>query len=182
VAKRLGGQAAEQAQEVRKTQCIKTWMAQGAFLVIRPTSWQKLAIRYTNACKDRKIRKQIRCQMSAFPQLPLFLVRFWAFLGKGGSKTPYTTNTNTFLQKVHVRVENFFQNNRQKKRSQFFFSTFFGFYRVSGCFSAMGVQKHNNNNNNNNKRFAKKSCRIFLDFFITFLAFPGEGSSKTRHF
>jgi hypothetical protein len=55
VAKRPGGQAAEQAQAVRKTQCIKTLMAQGDYqdVVIRPTSWQKLATRCTNACKDQ---------------------------------------------------------------------------------------------------------------------------------
>ena len=33
------------------------------------------------------------------------------------------------------------------------FPRFFWFYRVFGCFSAMGVQKHHK------KRFAKKSCR-----------------------
>jgi hypothetical protein len=113
--------------------------------------------------------------------LDFFLVRFWAFLGEGSSKTPQTTKM--FLQKVNV--ENFSQNNRN-----FFdvsFSSTFLFYRVFGCFSTIGVQKHYK------KRFTKKIVsKSFYkkfdqnsqtDFFSIvlsrFWAFLGEGSSKT---
>jgi hypothetical protein len=54
-----------------------------------------------------------------------------------------------FLHKVHV--ENFPQKKWQKFRCEFFLD--FLFYRVFGCFSAMGVKKHHR------KRFTKKSCR-----------------------
>jgi hypothetical protein len=54
------------------------------------------------------------------------------------------------LQKVHVKT--YFQN-FDKKFDVSFSSNFFLFYRVFGCFSATGVQKHYK------KRFAKKSCQ-----------------------
>jgi hypothetical protein len=57
------------------------------------------------------------------------------------------------LQKVHV--ENFFQKNRQHFRCQFFLDSIL-FYRVFGCFSAMGGQKHHKN------VLQKKSCRKVL--------------------
>jgi hypothetical protein len=51
----------------------------------------------------------------------------------------FKNTTKIFLQKVHV--ENFPQKNRGKNRCQF--SSIFLFYSFFGCFSAMGVQKHN---------------------------------------
>jgi hypothetical protein len=57
------------------------------------------------------------------------------------------------MQKVHVK--NFFRENSQKidKNSMSFFLEFFCSIAFSGCFFAMGVQKHYK------KRFTKKSCR-----------------------
>jgi hypothetical protein len=80
-----------------------------------------------------------------------FLVRFWAFLGKGSSNVKNTTKI--FLQKVHV--ENFFRENSQKieKKIDIVFPQLFLLYRVFRCFLAMGVQKHYK------KCFTKKSCR-----------------------
>jgi hypothetical protein len=91
------------------------------------------------------------------------------------------------LYEVHVN------NSSQKidKNIGGSFSSTFLFYRISGCFSAMGVQKHYK------KRFTQKSCRKAFTkkttkqsqtdfreknsiFFGTFWAFLGEGSSKTR--
>jgi hypothetical protein len=53
------------------------------------------------------------------------LVSFWAFLGKGSSKTPY----KMFLQKVHA--EKLSQNNRPKIQTEFFSILFIAFVGVS---------------------------------------------------
>jgi hypothetical protein len=111
--------------------------------------------------------------------LVFFIIRFWAFLGKGSSKTPRTYFCKKSMSK-----------NFPKKIDKNFdvrFSSAFSFYRVFGFFSAMGVQKHYK------KRFAKivsksfykkpqikKSKPIFSRFFSSrFWAFLGEGSSKS---
>jgi hypothetical protein len=68
-----------------------------------------------------------------FFSLNFCLVRFWAFLGKGEFKN----TTKICLQKVHVK-------NFLKKSSPISMSGFprlVLFYRIFGCFSAMGVQK-----------------------------------------
>jgi hypothetical protein len=85
--------------------------------------------------------------------LDFFLVRFWAFLGKGSSKTPHTIQI--FLQKVHISISKNILH-ISTKISMSVFSRLFLFYRVFGCFSAMGVQKHYK------KRPAKQSCRKVL--------------------
>jgi hypothetical protein len=74
--------------------------------------------------------------------LAFFKVRFWAFLGKGSSKT----RIQMFWQEVRVEIfsQNFGQN------FDVSFSSASGVLRVFGCFSAMGVQKHYK------KRFTKK--------------------------
>jgi hypothetical protein len=78
------------------------------------------------------------------PQLFVFLVRFWAFLGKGSPKTPL----KHFLQKVHV--ENISRKNRQKFRCHFFLN-FFCFIAFSGVSRRWEFKK----------RFThKKTCRI----------------------
>jgi hypothetical protein len=89
--------------------------------------------------------------------LDLFLVRFWAFLGEGSSKTRFKK-----MQKVHVNF--FFCEGSQKIDKNFdvtFSSIFFGFYRVFRCFLAMGFHKHYK------KRFIKKSCRKFFSIFFS---------------
>jgi hypothetical protein len=78
-----------------------------------------------------------------------FLVRFWAFLGKGSSKTPYKyfykkAMSKTFSEKI-LR--------KPTKISISVFPQLFLFYRVFRCFLAMGVQKHYK------KRFTSKLCR-----------------------
>jgi hypothetical protein len=80
-----------------------------------------------------------------FFSLICFLVRFWAFLGNGSSKTP---------QKVHVGK--YFQN--FDKNSMSVFPRHFLFYRVFGFFSAMGVQKHYKNRFEKN-RVAKNTIK-----------------------
>jgi hypothetical protein len=94
-----------------------------------------------------------------------------------------------FLQKVHV--ENFFQN-FDKKFGVSFSSTFFLFYRVFGCFSAMGVQKHYKKRFTKKivsksfyKKFDQKSKTDFFSIFFyhvfgRFSMRLDEGSSKTR--
>jgi hypothetical protein len=62
-----------------------------------------------------------------FP-LDFFCARFWALLGKGGSKTPE--------KYVKSPCRKIFQTNRKKNRCQFLLD-FFWFYQVFGCFSAM---------------------------------------------
>jgi hypothetical protein len=115
--------------------------------------------------------------------IDFFLVRFWAFLGKGSSNT----HRKLFPRKVHV--ENFFQKNGQKFRCQFSLDFF-----VLSCFRVFlsdGSSKTHKN------RFAKKhrvekvlqkirpkiQNRLFLHlFYHVFGRFSvsGEGSSKTR--
>jgi hypothetical protein len=83
----------------------------------------------------------------------LFFLDFFFSKFLGVSRQGEFKNTITiFLQKVHV--ENFFQSFNNKK-SMSVFSQLFLFYRVFGCFSAMGVQKHYK------KGYTKqtKSCR-----------------------
>jgi hypothetical protein len=115
-----------------------------------------------------------------FSPLAFLLVRFWAFLGKGSSKTPY----KYFLQKVDVDVENFFQKNRQKFRSVFDFFCFVAFSGVSQRREFKNTTK-NVSQKNVSKSFAKNSTETPKLFFSRFLlsrfwAFLGEGSSKTR--
>jgi hypothetical protein len=92
--------------------------------------------------------------------LAFFLVRFWAFLGKGSSKTPQKyfckkSMSKTFPEKID-------------KNFDVSFSSAFRFYRGFGCFSAMGVQKHYKKRFARRKVFTKKSTkirdRLFLDF------------------
>jgi hypothetical protein len=126
------------------------------------------------------------------PPLAFFLVRFcfWAFLGKGSSKTPHIDIDTYVLAKSPCQKK--IPKNRQKFRcSMSVFPRFALFYRVFGCFSAMGVQKHYE------KRFAKQVvlksfCQKFdqkskTDFFSIFFnhvfgfwAFLGEGTTKKK--
>jgi hypothetical protein len=78
-----------------------------------------------------------------FFSLAFFFSTFWGVSRQGEFKN----TIQIFLQKVHV--ENFFQN-FDKQISMSGFPRLFLFYRIFGCFSAMGVQKHYK------KRFAKK--------------------------
>jgi hypothetical protein len=84
--------------------------------------------------------------------LDIFLVRFLGVSRQGEFKN----TIKVFWQKV--RVESFSQN--FDKIFDVSFSSPFLFYRVFGCFSAMGVQKHYK------KRFAKKiaSKRFYKKF------------------
>jgi hypothetical protein len=69
-------------------------------------------------------------------------LRFWAFLGKGSSKTPQ----KYFCQKPMSKT---FSEKNDKNFDASFSSAFF-FYRVFGsrlCFSAMGVQNVVKNKN-----------------------------------
>jgi hypothetical protein len=70
------------------------------------------------------------------PAIRLFLVRFGAFLGKGGSKTPL----NYYYKKVHV--ENFSQT--PKKTTKIPMPVFLDFFVLSRfrVFLSDGVQKH----------------------------------------
>jgi hypothetical protein len=69
------------------------------------------------------------------------------------------------------------------------FPRLFLFYRIFGCFSAMGVQKHYKKRFTKKivsksfyKKFDQKSKTDFFSIFVLlrFWAFLGEGSSKTR--
>jgi hypothetical protein len=100
--------------------------------------------------------------------LAFFLVRFWAFLGKGSSKHHYKTMSKTFTKKID-------------KTFDVSFSSFFFVYRVFGCFSAMRVQKHYKNVlqffSFLQKNRQKIQNRFFLGFVLSpFCAFLGEGS------
>jgi hypothetical protein len=112
--------------------------------------------------------------------LDFFLVRFWAFLGKGSSKTPQKYFCKKSMSKTFSKIST-------KNFDDSFSSTFFLFYRVFGCFSAMGVQKHNK------KRFTKKiMSKIFTknstknpkptfsrkDFYHVFGRFSMRGVQK----
>jgi hypothetical protein len=82
------------------------------------------------------------------PTIRVFFLDFFKSTFLGVSRQgEFKNTTKTFLQKVHVK--SFSEKNRQNFRCQFFLD-FFLFYRVFGCFSAMGAQKHYQ------KRFAKK--------------------------
>jgi hypothetical protein len=113
---------------------------------------------------------------------PLTFV-FSTFLGVS-RQGEFKNSIKIFLQKVHV--EN--KSKISTKISMSVFPRLFMFYRVFGCFSAMGVQKHYK------KRFTKKIVsksfyktfdqksknRLFLVFCLSrFWAFL-EGRSKTR--
>jgi hypothetical protein len=65
---------------------------------------------------------------------------FSTFLGVSRQEE-FKNTIKIFLQKVHV--ENFFQ--KVDKISMSVFPRLFLFYRIFGCFSAMGVQKHHKN-------------------------------------
>jgi hypothetical protein len=115
--------------------------------------------------------------------LTFFLVRFWAFLGKGSSKTRLKKNAKSPCQKLFPRK---FSENRQKFRCRF--SSTFLFYRVFRCFLAMGVQKYYK------RRFTKQSCRktfykkidkrnpnrFFLDFVLSLITFLGVSRCSVR--
>jgi hypothetical protein len=88
----------------------------------------------------------------------LFLVRFWAFLGKGSSKTPYKYfykkyMSKSFSEQIGGKID---------------------VYRVFGCFSAMGIQKYYKKRcaqkKTCRKAFTKKSTKnpkpVFLDYFL----------------
>jgi hypothetical protein len=99
----------------------------------------------------------------------------------GVSRQGKFKNTITiFLQKVHV--ENFPQNIDQKNRCQFILKKMF--YRVFGCFSAMGVQKHHKKRfteKNRVEKFLQKNRpkQFFLDFFYhVFWRFTVRGVHK----
>jgi hypothetical protein len=111
--------------------------------------------------------------------LKVFLGSFWAFLGKGGSKTPQKSFCKESMS------ENFFKANRQKFRCQFFLDFFLFLSHIWVFFSAMGIQKHYK------KHFTKRSCRkvftkkstknpkpTFSRFFITFLGVSRWGAQK----
>jgi hypothetical protein len=66
--------------------------------------------------------------------LDFFLVRFWAFLGKGSSKTSLMFFAKSPCRKLSP--------NKSTKISMSVFPRLFWLYRVFRCFSAMGVQKH----------------------------------------
>jgi hypothetical protein len=79
----------------------------------------------------------------------LLLVRFWAFLGKGSSKTPQKyfykkAMSKTFPEKILRQSTKF---------SISVFPRFVWFYRVFRCFFVTGVKRLYR------KRFAKKLCR-----------------------
>jgi hypothetical protein len=71
----------------------------------------------------------------AFVFLDFCLVRFWALLGKGSSKTPFKYFCTTSMSKAFPKP---------KQIDNVLMSVFprFFFYRVFGCFSVRGVQKH----------------------------------------
>jgi hypothetical protein len=70
---------------------------------------------------------------------------------------------------------------KSTKTSMSVFPRLFVFYRVVTCFLATGVQKHHQKKSFYTKTDKKIPNRFFLDFFYHFfLAFLGEGSSKTR--
>jgi hypothetical protein len=119
------------------------------------------------------------------PPSELLFLAFFLSTFLGVSRQGEFKNTmKIFLQKVHV--ENFFQN--FDNNFDVSFSSTFLFYRVFGCFSAMGVQKHYKKRFTKKivsksfyKRFDKKSQTDFFSIFLSrFWAFLGEGSSKTR--
>jgi hypothetical protein len=108
-----------------------------------------------------------------------FLVCFWAFLGKGSSKTPQTYFCKKSMSKT-------FSKTSDKNFDVSFSSIFFPFYRVSGCFSAMGVQKYytkrsaKNRVEKSSQKIDNISVIVFSSIFLSrFWAFLGEGSSKT---
>jgi hypothetical protein len=77
----------------------------------------------------------------------------------------------------------------RQKISMTVFPRLFLFYRVFGCFSAMGLQKHYKKrfakkimSKKINKKFDQKSKTDFFSkrFLSRFWAFLDEGSSKTR--
>jgi hypothetical protein len=72
-------------------------------------------------------------------------VRFWAFLGKGSSKTPQTHFYKKSMSKKKSKIST--------KISMSVFPRLFLFSRVFGCLSAMGVQ------NTTKSVLQKKSCR-----------------------
>jgi hypothetical protein len=114
-----------------------------------------------------------------------FLVRFWAFLGEGSSKTRLKKK----MQKVHVK--NFFRENSQKIDKNFdvtFSSTFFVLSRFQVFLSDGSSQTLQKTFYKKivSKSFYKKIDKkipkpVVSRFFLSrFWAFLGEGSSKTR--
>jgi hypothetical protein len=114
-----------------------------------------------------------------------FFTFFWGtFLGVS-RQAEFKNTTKMCLQKVHA--ENFVQNNRPKFRCQFFLD-FFLFYRVFGCFEAMGVQRHykktfykKNRVEKFLQKFEKKSktkTDFFRFFSHVFGRFSGRGVQK----
>jgi hypothetical protein len=94
-----------------------------------------------------------------FLRFVFVLERFWAFLGKGRSKTP--KNIKILLQKFNV--ENFSQKKTTKKSMSVFPRLFFGFVAFSGVSSRREFK-------NTTKNRPKIQNRFFLGFlFVTFL-------------
>jgi hypothetical protein len=100
--------------------------------------------------------------------LGFFLVRFWAFLGEGSSKTRLLKK----MQKVHVK--NFSRENSQKidKISMLFFLDFFCFIAFSGASLRWEFKNTTKNvlQNNRVEKFLQNNRqkipnRFFLDFF-----------------
>jgi hypothetical protein len=119
---------------------------------------------------------------AGFYFLPFFLVSFWAFLGKGSSKTPAHIFTKSACRKLFPK--------KIDKNFHVGFPSIFLFYRVFGFFEAMGVQKHYE------KRFTKNRVETFLQknpqksktdflsigsFYHVFGRFSAEGVQK-HHF
>jgi hypothetical protein len=108
----------------------------------------------------------------------VFLVRFWAFLGKGSSKTPQKHFCkNSMSKSFPQKIDKIFDVS---------FSSMLLLNRVFGCCSAMGVQKHYKTNYKKRrvdqlqlqKIRPKIQNRFILGFVLSrFWAFLGEGIS-----
>jgi hypothetical protein len=85
---------------------------------------------------------------------------FSAFWGVSRQGDEFKNALDMFLQNVHVgkKIKDF-----DKNFDVSFSPTFFLFYRVLGCFSAMGVQKHYK------KRFTNKSTKNPKPIFPRFV-------------
>jgi hypothetical protein len=88
----------------------------------------------------------------------LFLVRFWAFLGKVGSKTPQKCFCKKSMSKT-------FSEKIDKNFNVSFPSTFFDFIAFSG------VSQRGDLKNTTKKHFTKKSCRK---------VFPKKSTKKSK--
>jgi hypothetical protein len=121
------------------------------------------------------------------PPLRLFFALtfvFSTFLGVS-RQGEFKNTIKIFLQKVHVESRKLFPKFRQKI-SMSVFPRLFLFYRVFGCFSAMGVQKTTKTfyKKNRVEKFLQKNRpktqnRLYLDFFYhVFGRFSMRGVQK----